>query len=212
METGASFEVTPIGGGSACNCFASNQTDYCSASDPTVGHDCECSNKRQGENQGCQVNKRHKIVLKEKDSSHQCSIIIKSASKADSGLFKFYSNYGELISECSLVVNESPDDDNRLAFLTPLTATITVLLVVVVILSSVIIVKVRGQASHQQQPQQNPGPAHVVEVFPAQSTVPASAPSSDIELPLLNEQDNSRQVVNTGTNNDDNPARTCQDV
>jgi len=69
------------------------------------------------------------------------SIIIKSASKADSGLFKFYSNYGELISECSLVVNESPDDDHKLAFLTPLTATITVLLV---ILSAVIIVKVRG--------------------------------------------------------------------
>ena len=68
------------------------------------------------------------VILNEKNTSpHQCSfiIVIKCATIVDSGLYKFYSNYGGLISECSLVVNESssvigsPDDTNfdwKLAF------------------------------------------------------------------------------------------------
>jgi len=206
----------PIAGGGAFRCFASNQTGYCSASDPTFGDDCECFNKGQDEDQRCQVSKRHKIILNEQDTStHQCGLIIESASKTDSGLFKFYSNYGELISECDLVVNETPNDQ-KLAFLNVQAATITVLLVAVVILSSVIIVIVRGQANHQHQPQQDPGPDLVVQISspqsPALQSAPASAPSSEIELPLLSKQDDARQVVNTGSNNDDDPARTCQAV
>ena len=59
--------------------------------------------------------------MNEKNTSpHQCSfiIVIKCATIVDSGLYKFYSNYGGLISECSLVMNESsaviesPDDTN----------------------------------------------------------------------------------------------------
>ena len=67
---------------------------------------------------------------------HQCSIFIKSATKDDTGLFNFYSNYGWLIS---LVVNEwsavigSPDDtdfDWKLA-LSIILPTLAVVLVVV---------------------------------------------------------------------------------
>lgn len=207
-----------IDSGGACNCFASHKAGLCSASDPTIGDDCECSNRRQDVDERCQVSKRHKIILNEKDtSSHQCGIFIASASKANSGLFKFYSNYGELISECSLVVNESPDD-HKLAFPSVQAATITVLSVAVVILLVILFVKIRGQANHQHQPPQDPGQDHVVQISspqsPALPSAPASAPCSEIELPLLNKQDDARQVVNsnTETNNDDDPARTCQAV
>jgi len=154
-EKGASPEVTPpIGGGdAACNCFASNQTGLCSASDPTIGDDCECFNRGQDKDQRCQVNKRHKILLNEKDSYHQCSLVIKSATKADTGPLKFYSNFGGLIiGECSLVVNESPQADHKHALfsLVVLAAVITVTAVIAAIVKLVYIVKAkRRQANHQ---------------------------------------------------------------
>jgi len=99
------------------------------------------------------VNKRHKILLNEKDSPHQCVLIIKSATKSDSGQFKFYSNYGgHQISECSLRVNESPQADHKHALfsLVVLAAVITVTAVIAAIVKLVYIVKAkRRQANHQ---------------------------------------------------------------
>ena len=135
------------------------------------------------------MNKRHEIILNEKDSSHQCSLFIESASKADSGLFKFFSNYGRLISECSLVVNESPQTDYKLAvfILVPVVITVVLLAAIVVFVYTV---NARRQANHQ----------------PA---APNLDPASPLELsPLVNQDQDARQVGITGTNNDDDPART----
>jgi len=198
-KKGASFEVTlPIaGGGAACNCFSSNQTGLCSASDPdqTIGDDCECFNKKQAEAERCQPNKRHKILLNEKDSSHQCSLFIKSATKADTGQIKIYSNFGGLISECRLVVKEPPQADDKLAFfsLVVVVVVITVTAVIAAIVKLVYTVKARRPAD--------------------QNLDPASAQPIE-HIPLVNQNHNASQVTNTGTDNDDDPVRstpsTCQ--
>lgn len=99
------------------------------------------------------MNKRHKILLNEKDSPHQCSLIIESATKADIGRFKIYSNYGgHQISECSLVVNESPQADHKHA----LPSWVVVAIVIAVVLLTAIVlklvymyVKARRQENHQ---------------------------------------------------------------
>jgi len=178
-EKGASPEVTlPIGGGdAACNCFSSNQTGLCSASDPdqTIGDDCECFNKGQDEDQRCQVNKRHKIILKDKDSPHQCSLIIESATIADSGQIKFYSNFGrQLISECSLVVNESPQADHKHAFPSwvVVAIVITVVLLTAILLTMLVYMCVKARRQRQAN---------------HQSAAPNidTASASPIELPLL---------------------------
>ena len=193
--------MTPqiAGGGAACNCFASNQTGLCSASDPdqTIGDDCECFNKGQAEDQRCQVNKRHKILLNEKDSPHQCSLIIESATKADIGRFKIYSNYGgHQISECSLVVNESPQADHKHAL--PSWVVVAIVIPVVLLTAAIVVlvcmyVKAKRQANHQNLD-----------------------PASNIELSPLNQHHDASQVANTGTDNDDDPERstpsTCQAV
>ena len=98
------------------------------------------------------MNKRHKILLNEKDSYHQCSLFIESATKADTGQIKFYSQYGGQISECSLRVNESPQADHKHALfsLVVLAAVITVTAVIAAIVKLVYIVKAkRRQANHQ---------------------------------------------------------------
>jgi len=200
-KKGASFEVTPpiAGGGAACNCFSSNQTGLCSASDPdqTIGDDCECFNKGQAEAERCQPNKRHKILLNDKDSSHQCSLFIKSATKADTGQIKIYSNFGGLISECRLVVKEPPQADDKLAFfsLVVVVVVITVTAVIAAIVKLVYTVKARRPAD--------------------QNLDPASAPPIE-HIPLVNQNHNASQVTNTGTDNDDDPVRstpsTCQAV
>jgi len=98
------------------------------------------------------VNKRHKIILNEKDSPHQCSLVIKSATKAESGLFKFYSIFGGLISECRLVVNQSPQADHKHAFfsLVVVAVVIAVVLLTAIVLKLVYMyVKARRQANHQ---------------------------------------------------------------
>jgi len=150
------------------------------------------------------VNKRHKILLNEKDSPHQCSLIIESATIADSGQIKFYSNFGgQLISECSLVVNESPQADHKHA----LPSWVVVAIVITVVLLTAILlvlvcmyVKARKKANHQT---------------PAPNLDPASAPPIEL-IPLVDQNHNASQVANTGTDNDDDPVRstpsTCQAV
>ena len=177
--------MTPqiAGGGAACNCFASNQTGLCSASDPTNGDDCECFNKKQDKDQRCQVNKRHKIILNEKDSPHQCSLVIKSATKAESGLYKFHSNYGGLISECRLVVNESPQADHKHAFIS---LVVVAVVITVVLLTTIVVlvykhVKARKKANHQT---------------PAPNLDPASAPPIEL-IPLVNQNHNASPTTMT---------------
>ena len=139
------------------------------------------------------MNKRHKILLNDKDSSHQCSLFIKSATKADTGQIKIYSNFGGLISECRLVVKEPPQADDKLAFfsLVVVVVVITVTAVIAAIVKLVYTVKARRPAD------------------------PASAPPIE-HIPLVNQNHNASQVTNTGTDNDDDPVRstpsTCQAV
>merc|ERR1712037_924692 len=95
----------------------------------------------------CQANKRHKIILNDKDSYHQCSLFIESATKADSGQIKIYSNFGGLISECRLVVKEPPQADDKLAFFSlVVVVVITVTAVIVAIVKLVYTVKARRPA------------------------------------------------------------------
>merc|ERR1712037_34236 len=145
----------------------------------------------------CQANKRHKIILNDKDSYHQCSLFIESATKADSGQIKIYSNFGGLISECRLVVKEPPQADDKLAFfsLVVVVVVITVTAVIAAIVKLVYTVKARRPAD--------------------QNLDPASAPPIE-HIPLVNQNHNASQVANTGTDNDDDPVRstpsTCQAV
>jgi len=143
------------------------------------------------------VNKRHKILLNEKDSPHQCSLIIESATIADSGQIKFYSNFGgQLISECSLVVNESPQADHKHAL--PSWVVVAIVIPVVLLTAAIVVlvcmcVKAKRQANHQNLD-----------------------PASNIELSPLNQHHDASQVGNTRTDNDDDPVRstpsTCQAV
>jgi len=133
------------------------------------------------------VNKRHKILLNEKDSPHQCSLIIESATIADSGQIKFYSNFGGIqISECRLVVNESPQADHKHAL--PSWVVVPVVIAVVFLTAIAVLVYKHVKARRQEYHQ----PA-------AQNLDPASA---SIEL-------------STFVDNDDDPVRstpsTCQD-
>ena len=119
------------------------------------------------------MNKRHKILLNDKDSPHQCSLIIESATIADSGQIKFFSQYGgQIISECSLVVNESPQADHKHAFF----SLVVVAVVIAVVLLTASLVRVYMYVKARRQRQAN----HQSE---ATNLDPALA--SPIELPLL---------------------------